>query len=242
MGSISDSDWEALNAFHDSELMEEERAAVEARLLEEPLLAEALEQIAGASQSLKALRPTIVERETPVAKQAISYKQPYLFAAIAAAVALMVFALWNSQSREPSLLELHRSLAAQNFTVVSEDIRNVAIASKLGVHDLSGAKLVPVAAQNLDIGLFAHYAGINGCRLSYFKVANAFKLPMGSDAQAVAWTTADATHHAIIATGMDVQKFEAIATYLQHLTHDLAKEQVYASLARATKEAVPCVS
>ncbi|MEM6587378.1 MAG: hypothetical protein AAF641_02935 [Pseudomonadota bacterium] len=238
MGSISESEWEAVNAFHDGELPVEERAAFETRLQQEPALAKALKQIEGASQSLRVLRPQNVELETPVTKPA---KQHIVFAALAAAVALMAFALWTSQTRGPTLLELHQSLEAQSYTVAPEDIRNVAMFRELGVHDLSGANLVPVAAQAIGNGRLAHYAGVNGCRLSYFTVATAFKLPPALDAQAIAWTTADGVHHAIVATGMDLQKFDAIATYLQHLTHDLAKAQVYASMTQATQDAAPCV-
>ena len=241
MGSINESDWEAVNAFHDGELPEEERAAFETRLQQDPALAKALEQIETASQSLKALRPKIVELEKPVTERPKPAKQRYLFAAMAAAIAVMAFALWTSQSRGPTLLELHQSMEAQSYSVTSEDIRNVAMARELGVHDLSGANLVPVAAQAIENGHLAHYAGVNGCRLSYFKVATAFKLPPALDAQAIAWTTADGVHHAIVATGMDLQKFDAIATYLQHLTHELAKAQVYASMTQATQDAAPCV-
>ncbi|MEO0372882.1 MAG: hypothetical protein AAF231_15610, partial [Pseudomonadota bacterium] len=168
-------------------------------------------------------------------------KQRYAFAAIAAAFALLAFAVWSTQSQSPTLLDLHQAQEAQTYTVALKDIQKVAIARALGVHDLSGANLVPVAAETIADGRLAHYAGVNGCRLSYFELTQAFKLPAGPDAQAIAWTTADGAHHAVVATGMDVQKFDAIAAYLQHLTHDLARDQVYASLAQATKDAAPCV-
>ena len=59
MSSISENDWETVNAFHDDELSSQERAAFEKRLRQEPALAEALKAgtIAGAGFDVLTAEP-----------------------------------------------------------------------------------------------------------------------------------------------------------------------------------------
>ncbi|MEO0774783.1 MAG: hypothetical protein AAFZ04_16565 [Pseudomonadota bacterium] len=235
MSSISEDDWDAVNAFHDGEMPGKDRAAFEARLRQEPALAQALEDVQGLSRGLGALKPRTAVPDTAPTRSGL------WFGAIAASLALLAVALWSLQDRSPGLLDLHHALEGQGFYVATEDIRNVGLARDFGVHDLTGANLAPVAAHDIADGQLAHYAGVNGCRLTYFRLSGPAELPPGASARAVAWTTDDGAHHAIIATGMDLQKFDAIATYLQHLTHDLSKTRVYASMAQATQDAAPCV-
>lgn len=238
MNGINEDDWHLVNAFHDGELSDREKAALQDRLTREPALKAALDQVATTSHSLKALKPHMLSAE----QQTKSVdRRPLWSLGIAAAIALAAFGFWSFETRTPSLLEWHESFAERSFAVSQTDIRNVSLAATWGVHDLTAANLAPVASEVTPRGHVAHYAGLNGCRLSYFTVDQAFKLPPGPAAQAVAWTTADGRHHAIVATGMDLKKFDAIATYLQHATHDLARDQVYASLTQATETAVPCV-
>ena len=235
--NLNEDDWERVNAFHDGELTGAEAQRFSLRLEREPDLAAALDEVAAASSSLNVLKPQTRAEAAPI--RAVSPLWRYLGAA--AVFVLMVYGVWSELTRGTSLIDTHQAFQAQSFDVAAEDIRNVALASRLGVLDLTAANLAPVAARETGQGSVAHYAGLNGCRLSYFKVDRALQLPSGAEAQAVAWTTADGAHHAIVATGMDLQKFDAIATYLQHVTHDLAQGQVYASLTRATENAVPCV-
>ena len=57
MHGLSDKDWEALSAYHDGELSAPARAALEARLAQEPALARALAEITGLSDGLRRLHP-----------------------------------------------------------------------------------------------------------------------------------------------------------------------------------------
>ncbi|MEM9584379.1 MAG: hypothetical protein AAGA08_14820 [Pseudomonadota bacterium] len=238
MGNVSESDWELLNAFHDGELSDDDAAELERRLATDADLADGLEKIMGMSNSLKALRPSTVE-PLPQAKRPRSAL--HWGGGLAAAVAAFAFVVWSMQPGAPVLLELHQALQQERFTVSAQDVQNVALTQQLGVHDLTAANLAPVSTQVIAHGQLAHYAGLNGCRLSYFSVDRALELPSGKDVQAISWTTSDGAHHAIIATGMDLAKFDAIATYLQHITHDMARTEVYASLTNATESAAPCV-
>ncbi|MEL6170843.1 MAG: hypothetical protein AAGK67_13890 [Pseudomonadota bacterium] len=237
MDRCSESDWELVNAFHDGELSDEDAAEFERRLANEPALSEALDQVSGVSKSLKALRPEKVA--APTLKNKYSRTKISMIG-FAAAAAMIAFVAWSMQPRAMVLLEMHQALQQESFTVSTEDVRNVALSATLGVHDLRGANLAPVSIQSIPHGTLAHYAGLNGCRLSYFNVDLAFELPSDKNVQAIAWTTADGGHHAIVATGMDIKRFESIAIYLQHITHNLAKSEVYASMTDATHSAAPC--
>lgn len=237
MARLSDKDWELVNAFHDGELSAKDAKAFQKRVRQDADLAAALADISRASASLKPLRPDTTQPQ----HRAVLKKGVVLAGALAACIAVFAFADLSSTTPPLTPLDLHLSLQERAFAVTTADIRNVAVASQMGVHDLSGANLTPVFAKDIEQGHLAHYAGVNGCRLSYFKGEGTFELPSGIAAQAIAWTTTDGAHHAIIATGMDFGKFDAIAAYLQHITHDLAQQTVYAALQNATENAMPCV-
>ena len=57
MNELNENDWALVNAYHDGELSDVERQAMESRLRFEPALQEALRDIASVSASLGALRP-----------------------------------------------------------------------------------------------------------------------------------------------------------------------------------------
>ena len=54
MNELNENDWELVNAYHDGELSDVERQAMESRLRFEPALQEALRDIASVSASLGA--------------------------------------------------------------------------------------------------------------------------------------------------------------------------------------------
>lgn len=132
MSSISEDDWDAVNAFHDGEMPGKDRAAFEARLRQEPALAQALEDVQGLSRGLGALKPRTAVPDTAPTRSGL------WFGAIAASLALLAVALWSLQDRSPGLLDLHHALEGQGFYVATEDIRNVGLARDFGVHDLTG--------------------------------------------------------------------------------------------------------
>ncbi|MEM7283209.1 MAG: hypothetical protein AAF438_16455, partial [Pseudomonadota bacterium] len=111
------------------------------------------------------------------------------------------------------------------------------------VPDLGVANLVEVATRDLNGSHITHYAGVNGCRLTYFrgKFSPGEQSP-SFQVQVAEWSTSNNVRHMIMATGMDQNKFNAIATFLELTTRQQESEEVLASLTEATASAVRCVS
>lgn len=245
MTELDEKDWELVNAYHDGELGDAERRAFGSRLASEPLLAEALRDVSSVSASLGALRPDALQRSpTPPRAPANRNTQPkrwLIGGAVAAAVALAV-AVGPQVFKAPSAFDMHADLAAHSFAVEPGDMRTIAIAQSVNAPDLAGANLTAVAMQDMDDGHVTHYAGRNGCRLTYFRGAHfSGKQSPSAEMQVAEWSTTDNIRHMIVATGMDQDKFNAIAAYLMLTTRDQANEQMMASLAETTATAARCV-
>lgn len=247
MSALTDQDWEQLNAYHDGELQPDAAQAFRARIAEEPELATALASLSEVSTGLAAMRPALPdsmsalnENRTEIAN---TNRRPmrWVIGGTVAASLLVAVIFGAGQFRTDTPLEVHTSLSDQAFNYERNAVIPTASSGSLDVPDLEGANLVPAVLQDFEDGTVAHYVGRNGCRLSYFRVDNQIEMPLASQGQSTAWTTADGIHHAIIATGMDADKFEAIASYLLTVTRLDAATEVYAALTTATETAAPCV-
>ncbi|MEO1138097.1 MAG: hypothetical protein AAFW87_01460 [Pseudomonadota bacterium] len=245
MSELNERDWELVNAYHDGELGNDEARAFEARLNANPALAEALESVTSVSTSLGALRPARADQTGRPALPAndtsrLAKWRPYM--AAAAALAIAVF-LGPTLLAKPTLMDIHTDLANQAVTDGGTTlVLQVSSDNLSDAPDLSYANLTPVASRHLEQGSVTHYAGQNGCRLSFFRGVPALSANDVPDAvQLAAWNTGVDTRHLIVATGMDRDKFDAIASYLKLLTRQEETETVLASVAKATADAVPCV-
>ncbi len=244
MNELNEKDWELINAYHDGELGDTERRALKSRLLSEPLLEEALRDVSSVSASLGALRPDTqqipsLQPDTP-ANQNSRPARWLIGGAVAAAIALAV-TFGPQLFAAPSAIDIHSDFAAIAFEVDFDNVQTVAIAWGPDVPDLTGANLAPVAMRQLDDGHVTHYAGRNGCRLSYFRGAldlDSSRQTGGS--QIAVWATSDNLRHMIVATGMDQEKFDAIVRYLTLVTRRQASEQMLASLTEITRSAERC--
>lgn len=246
MSGLSEQDWELVNAYHDGALTESQARAFGERLAAEPELAAALASVQEISQSLSALRPALTTATTApeVVVSANKNRRPARWlvgGALAAALAVAMF--WSVQQADtPTAFDLHQDLAGQNFAVTFPDLHRATAQDLYGAPDLASANLTPVAFKALQDGSVTHYAGRNGCRLSYFLGAAAGDTgPLPTEAQSIAWTTTPGTRHMIIATGMDRAKFDAIAAFLKLATGLDANKGAVASLNEATAAASPCV-
>ena len=122
------------------------------------------------------------------------------------------------------------------------DLRPAATGGAVGVPDLSVANLTAVAFRTSDNGEVMHYAGQNGCRLTYFRGASVFPESSDTPGQQIAtWLSGDHLRHIVVATGMDRTRFDAIASYLMLETRERVSESVMASLSEATRTARSCV-
>ncbi|KZY52899.1 hypothetical protein A3734_17620 [Sulfitobacter sp. HI0054] len=245
MNELNEKDWELINAYHDGELGDAERRSVESRLASEPLLEEALRDVSSVSASLGALRPDThqVSSMPPAApaNQDARPKKWIIGGAVAAAIALAV-AVGPQFFTAPSAFDIHADFAAQSFAVETGDLRTVAAGQNENAPDLASANLTAVAMQDVNDGHVTHYAGRNGCRLTYFRgTLSPGEQSPSAGMQVAEWSTANNMWHMIVATGMDKDKFNAIAAYLKLTTREQANEQMMATLAETTANAARCV-
>ena len=252
MHGLSDKDWEALSAYHDGELPAPARAALEARLAHEPALARALAEITGLSDGLRRLHPVqqpaaVAEALTPaIAPPANLPHAPSRLlrfgataTALAACLALAIGLASLLHNTTPGPRALHQELSTLELSPEPQ----LTPAALGDWPDLGAARLAPVAQRDLSGGTMAHYSGLNGCRLSYFRGPNlpALDRTDGTPPQSATWQTADGLYHLILASGMDAARFDAIAAYLEHLSRGEAGGSQLAALSDKTKTATPCL-
>ena len=207
MNELNEKDWELINAYHDGELDDAERVALESRLQSEPTLNEALNDISSVSASLGALRPRT--RPSPSEMDAVTANQNrrptrwLVGGAVAAAIAVAVV-LGPQAFKEPSVFDVHTEFVGETFAFDGGNVVQVTATNSQNAPDLASANLIPVAVRQVDEGHVTHYAGRNGCRLSYFR--GTFEqdgLRPSNGVQFASWTTTDDMSHMIVATGMD---------------------------------------
>lgn len=246
MNELNDKDWELVNAYHDGELGDAERLAFESRLESEPALNEALGDVSGVSASLGSLRPERQPTSSPQTGAPANAKRQrarWLVGGAVAAAITLALALGPPSFTEPSMFDVHADFAAQTFAVEGGDVRPVVAWESLSAPDLFSANLTPVAMRHVEDGHVTHYAGRNGCRLSYFRGKfNPDDQTPTTGVQVASWSTTNNVDHMIVATGMDQGKFDAIAEFLKLLTQRQASEQMMASLTEATANAERCVT
>ncbi len=245
MSELNDKDWEQVNAYHDGELCAADLRAFEGRLASEPALAAALEDVRNVSDSLAALRPGLVHSasrlETGTANNNWHPRRWLAGGAVAAAIALAVV-LGPAFVATPTAFDIHAELAAESYNVETANLRPAAAGVAAGVPDLTVANLTAVAFRTSDDGDVMHYAGQNGCRLTYLRGAFIFPEENDSpDQQIATWLSGDQFRHMIVATGMDRTRFDAIASYLKLETRERASESVMASLSETIRTARSCV-
>ena len=232
---LSDQDWELVNAYHDGELSRQDTVSLERRLSSEPELAAALECVEHVSDSLKVLSPKI---EIPVADaQANNGLGKWAVGGTLAAsfIIAMVFAF--PPERKIGVQEIHQAFLNQSFAVGSGELRTVAGHGPFP--DLGAANLIFVASRESEIGTAAHYAGRNGCRLTFLSMASPVQVPSQSSMQVQQWNFG-AQYFAILASGMDSGKFVAIAEYLRQETRKSALPLNVLALREATRTANRC--
>ncbi|MEO1066493.1 MAG: hypothetical protein AAFW47_03850 [Pseudomonadota bacterium] len=246
MNEVNEKDWELINAYHDGELSHEERLDLEARIAREPLLEQALNRVAGVSASLGRLRPTVDTvapdiTATPANDNNWRLAKWLAGGAVAASLALAAV-LGPGLFYEPTAFDIHTEFTKQSHTIDTDDTRLVTIGGQVEAPDLSSASLTPVAIRTVEAGTVAHYAGRNGCRLSYFRGAfGSNDAARSGDKQVAAWSTGDGVGHMLVASGMDQDRFEAIVTFMKLSTLRESTDTVVAKVSDATAAAAPCL-
>ncbi len=242
---IADADWELLNAWHDGELPPDQATAFKQRLSAEPHLAAAARELHAASGALAGLRPALpgLVGETPVSQteRRPRHRSVVAWSTAAAASVLLVVGIYLAGIWSPATLaDVHADFLAQDFAASDIGaVRAVANVEAGGMPDLRAANLTLVAAAETEALRVAHYAGRNGCRLTFAAGVPPIDMGASPGAQTVSWTVDDHAF-ALMATGMDHGKFQAITAYLQQVTIMQARPDTVLAVREATENAVPC--
>lgn len=256
--SHEDSDWRILNAFADGELADAEARRFEQRLTEEPELRSELGRVRDLKRKLAAMRPLPETAIEPVAAAPRWHSRvAAAAAAVVAILALIVIAETQFMRDHSTWLEhavvLHGEQSQRAFVV---DERHVVQTVSSGrslefrAPDLTESRLflVEIASSlwNDRETITIHYRGLRGCRLTVAAIeAGAAPGEMagsnGPDALMRTWTY-DGFHFAVIADGMDVDRFARIADYVNAAVKVpvIEDRRMRTAMAESYREARPC--
>ncbi|MFC5586958.1 hypothetical protein ACFPOD_17725 [Nitratireductor kimnyeongensis] len=250
MSKVTEEDFIKVNAFHDGE-MTEDCAAFAQRLETEPELKALLTEIGEVSASLKALKPQPAilaparNDNRGLSRRFSRSRKLRLFgSALAASIALAV-ALSHTLHQPDEFapdgpLAIHEMFSAQTFVAQDRVFQTISGEQLAAFPDLSAANLTLVAVRAVPLGMAAHFAGHEGCRLTVFSSAEPLTEAGSAPAlQSAAWEVPDRRYR-IVATGMDAGKFAAIAAYLKQATRKMAKPDTVIALKDATARATSC--
>ncbi len=245
---LSDRDWVLVNGYHDGELSGSERAAFEARLAREPALAEALSAMRDLSAGLEPLRRQMQAQRRGlnvsglnVTGGDVSGRRWPVFAlgSLAAGLAAVVLVLALMRPGELEPVAVHEAFVAQSFAVDESQFAPVMASASMTRPDLGSARLALVSSREIPGGSAAHYAGINNCRLTFFATDAPLALRAGARLRSASWQ-AGRRHYAVVANGMDMARFQAIAAYLEQTTRARAGDDSRLALLDVTRRASSC--
>lgn len=250
MIDVADRDWELLNAYADGELPAADVAAFEARLAAEPALMVALEQIREISGALTGYIPAEppVDVIAPVAQPgqqpapANRNWRPLALVASVALAAVITGATLFRPSAELSLSDHHAAFLDNSYSL-ENPVQPAAAFTQGFAPDLELASLYLVDQKPLADGTaLAHYTGRNNCRLTLLAtpVTAMPTLAAQTDGPQVQQWLGKDTGYTILASGMDVRRFNAIADYLKRLTLQGDENADMLAVRMATDAAAPC--
>lgn len=238
---VSEADWALLNAYADGELPPEEAEPLAARLAADPGLAAELERLRGLKRGLSALRPG----------RSRGRRHAVPSVALAASVAGLLLLGWAMQDRDPPLPEaatvaaLHGAFSAEHYDVADVALpgegHGVAFAG-VRAPDISSSNLTLVAHRRVGAegreGLAWHYRGQRGCRITL--VAGALAAEASAFVLARRWTVRG-TPVALVAEGMDGDRFAAIAEFAESRTRETGDaDALRVAVVERTAAATPC--
>ena len=238
--TISEQDLERLNAYHDGELGAPEAQEMARRLETEPALREELAGIREVSQALGALKPPLAQAPAP--RRAVA---PWMnAAAVLAGVAVLASGIfWGALTGQPhSPAAWHEQFVAQSYPEAAGTMTTPVAKWISAEPDLSAAnlRLVDVAGDRGN-DVYLHYAGMNGCRLTFGAHSSAPDLPSATGGLLVHDWNAGEIFYSLIADGMDGGKFTAIISLLEEQTRtDDTGNATVMALREATGNALPC--
>jgi anti-sigma factor RsiW len=251
-----EADWVALNGYADGMLGEAEARALEARLAGDAGLRGELERIRSHRAHMRRLRP-----RPGGARYLASGGRPRRLAAAGLAAALagavLLGALFVVTLGDAGWVEraeaLHRQLSDQAY-VVEEDGALPVVSTRHSLlefraPDLTASRLflvdARVAGGRTGETVALHYRGMRGCRLTIV----AIEAETGEDAAPVLpagllarlWER-DGFHFAVIAEGMDADRFASVADYAETAIAQTVRSRdgMRTAMAERYRTARPC--
>jgi anti-sigma factor RsiW len=229
-----DEDWRLLSAYADGELDSAGMAAVEARLRAEPGLARDLDRIRDLKRGLARLWPPDMAEATPrrAAKNAGLRVFGTAVAAVLVIAAVGAVALLVWPTVQPTWLAeamaLHNRLSQATYVVDETHVAQIISsghALEFRAPDLTASRLFlvdVVTAQSEGAETIAiHYRGMRGCRVTLVAMLDQGgpTEPPSVDDLVRTWSFGG-FNFAVIAKGMDEQRFASIADYLEAAIED----------------------
>lgn len=225
-------EWQNLHAYADGELPDDVARALESRLAADPDLQSELAGIREVKRKLARLRPYSAEIAAPPARASVSPKKAAAIAAafMVAAVLSTLFGVFMLGSERTNWVEYAQALhAKQSHQAYVVEARYVAQTVSSGhalefrAPDLTASRLylVDIATPrwNDRETIAMHYRGVHGCRLTIVAVQasdgdNGIPDTSASGNLIRTWSHGGFVF-AVIANGMDPNRFAAVADYSQ---------------------------
>ncbi len=251
MTMLNDNDWELINAYADGELPAGDKAEVSRRLTHDTALAAALAEVRATTAALSLMRPA----GTPGKPVPSWHPARRLAFAASVAVAVALGALYQfgvfGEDWRDAPADLHTALSANSYVMPESGVLPVISTARIGdirAFDLSSSRLSLVDVKTTKLAgrdvVAMHYRGRNGCRLSIVALEaapeDAVTLPARYDGLETRWTV-DGVHFYLLASGMDQNRFNSIATYAKAESRRLkGQDELRFAMSTATDQAQPC--
>lgn len=217
MKRSEDKNWQLASAYIDNELSLKERAAFEARLLQEPRLAETLDEVQYVSMTLSRLHGE--RKKVALASPALGMRKYLIAGALAASLtATMIYSAVIPHFQTVDPVKLHQEFVSQEMTLQSmSDLQHVAYSSGL-FPDLSAGNFTLMGEKETDYGIAAHYAGRRNCRLTLI-IGQDIPPITDQETQSTGWTSEN-HEYLLMSHGMDPERFQLIGDYLRKTQTD----------------------
>jgi anti-sigma factor RsiW len=257
--TISNDDWEKLNAYADGEMSEKEIFATEQLLLSNSDLRLEYARLLELKSSLRRMCPG--KDETAKAAPLSRQRRIRWLSGIAAAVAVISILSYFGLSWIPThptaqiaALELHNEFSSKTF-ILDKESPKLEISSvkygRINVPDLTLSSLVLVDVLTTNISgqeiMAMHYRGQNGCRLTLVGIEQAageekLEFTVSKTLLRQSWQH-HGFHFVALANGMDEGRFRAISHYLIEDTKGSVEklQRLQIAMHQAYKKSRPCV-
>lgn len=248
--TISNEDFEKLNAFLDGELPAEEMIVFKNRIASDTELEREKQTLLSLKASMEKLRPVVQQTANDETVSSGSTLRRNLVAAVLLAAIIGVGAFMIGPSFKNGNLSpasLHAELSEKNYDINNNKFSIRVSASSLNlpnIPDLTPSSLTLADISSTKIGnaeaVAMHYRGKRGCRLTFVAVSGFYKdtsflAPIDRNLLQEQWVK-DGTQFYLFASGMDKNRFASIASYARR-----QQEKLRIAMKETYQTALPCM-